>query len=463
LQGGSVITTPYSYASKNALISYLGRVNYNFDHKYFLTASVRQDGSSRFGKNNKWGTFPSAGASWYTSNEEFFKPLLSIVNDLKVRLSYGKTGNQEIGNYQSFSTLSTTKYLIGNALVTGFTPDRISNDYLGWETTYQFDGGIDVSLLKDRITLTVDAYRKKTVDLLLNVELPWTTGQATSLQNYGSVENKGLEFTLNTQNLIGKFKWNTNLNISFNRNKVLSLGGSATSYVSGNYIVKVGEALGTYYGCVIDGVLQTGEESTKGAYTGNATPKAGDRLYKDISGDKTFTSAADRDIIGHAQPDFIFGFNNNFEFKGFDLSLLFQGAVGNEILNGNRQSLELFSGQQNAAISALDRWTSTNTSKLIPRAKLDPAPVFSNRYIEDGSFIRLKTASLGYTFPKKVIKALKLSNIKIYISGSNLLTWTKYTGFDPEVTSGDNTVSQGTDSGIYPVSRSYNAGINITF
>jgi len=463
LQGGSVITSPYSYASKNALISYLGRVNYNFNHKYFLTASVRQDGSSRFGKNNKWGIFPSAGASWNASNEEFFKPLLPIVNDLKLRLSYGKTGNQEIGNYQSLSTLSTTKYLIGNALVTGFTPDRISNDYLGWETTYQFDGGIDISLLKDRISLTVDAYRKKTVDLLLSVQIPWTTGQETSLQNYGSVENKGLEFTLNTQNLVGKFKWNTNLNISLNRNKVLSLGGSATSYVSGNYIVKVGESLGTFYGCLIDGVLQTGEETTKGTYTGSATPKAGDRLYKDVNGDKTFTSAADRAIIGNAQPDFIFGFNNNFEYKGFELSLFFQGSVGNKILNGNRQSLELFSGQQNAAASALDRWTPTNASNLIPRAKLDPAPVFSNRYIEDGSFVRLKSASFGYTFPKKVIKALKLSNVKIYVSGSNLLTWTKYTGFDPEVTSGDNTVSQGTDTGIYPVAKSYNAGINITF
>ena len=357
LQSGAVITTPYSSASRNALISYLGRVSYNFDHRYFVSASLRQDGSSRFGKNNKWGSFPSAGVSWFASNEAFFKPLLPIINDLKVRFSYGKTGNQEIGNYQSLSTLSTTKYLIGNTLVTGFTPDRISNDYLGWETTYQFDGGVDISLLKDRISFTVDAYRKKTVDLLLNVEIPWTTGQATSLQNYGSVENKGLEFILNTQNLTGKFKWNTNFNLSLNRNKVLSLGGSSTSYLSGNYIVKVGKPLGTLYGCVTDGVLQTGEEATKGTYTGSATPKAGDRLYKDINGDKTFTSAADRDIIGNAQPDFIFGFNNYFEYKGFDLSLFFQGSVGNEILNGNKQALELFSGQQNAAASALDRWT----------------------------------------------------------------------------------------------------------
>ena len=463
LQSGSVITTPYSDSQNSVLNSFLGRINYNYDQTYFFTTSIRDDGSSRFGKNKKWGVFPSLGASWLVSNEKFYKPVLSIMNNLKLRISYGKTGNQEIGNYQSQSTLTSANYLFGNSLVTGFTPARISNDNLGWETTYQTDAGIDISLLKDRISLIIDGYSKKTVDLLLNVQIPWTTGQSTSLQNYGSVENKGLELTLNTQNLVGNFKWNTGFNISFNRNKVLSIGGLANSYISGNYIVQIGQPLGSFYGCVTDGVLQTADVATKGVYTGNATPKAGDRLYKDVNGDKTFNSTSDRTIIGNAQPDFIFGFSNNFEWKGFDLSLLFQGSIGNQILNGNKQTLELFSGQQNADISALDRWTSTNSSNTIPRAKLDPAPVFSDRYIEDGSFVRLKTISLGYTFPKKIIKHLQLSNLKVYVSGSNLLTWTKYTGFDPEITSGDNTVSQGTDSGIYPVSRSFNAGINITF
>jgi TonB-linked SusC/RagA family outer membrane protein len=463
LTGGSVITTPYSNNTQNALISYLGRVNYNFAQKYFVTASIRQDGSSRFGQNNKWGLFPSAGLSWYSSKEGFFKPLTTVVNDLKIRVSYGKTGNQEIGNYQSLSTLSTTKYLIGNTLVTGYTPDRISNDNLGWETTYQLDAGFDIGLLKDRILLTIDAYTKKTVDLLLNVEIPWTSGQSTSLQNYGSVQNRGLEFTLNTQNLTGRFRWNSVANISINRNKVLSIGGSATSYVSGNYLVKVGKPLGTFYGAVTDGILQTGEESTKGVFTGNATPKAGDRLYKDISDDGAFTSAADRDIIGNAQPDFTFGLNNSFEYKGFELSVFLQGSVGNQIINSNKQSLELFNGQQNAASCALDRWTPTNPSNTIPRAKLDPAPVFSDRFVEDGSFVRVKNATLGYTIPRSLTKALKISNLKFYVSGSNILTFTKYTGFDPEITSGDNTVSQGTDSGIYPVSRAINFGVNLIF
>jgi len=463
LQSGSVISSPYSDIQSSVLNSYLGRINYNFAHTYFLTASIREDGSSRFGKNNKWGIFPSAGASWLISNEKFFKSVLPIINDLKFRVSYGKTGNQEIGNYQSQSTLTSTNYLFGTSLVTGFTPARISNDNLGWETTYQTDAGLDISLLKDRISLIIDGYSKKTVDLLLNIQIPWTTGQSTSLQNYGSVENKGLELTLNTQNLVGKFKWNTGFNISFNRNKVLSIGGLANSYISGNYIVQVGQPLGSFYGCVTDGILQTADVANKGVFTGNATPKAGDRLYKDVNGDKTFNSTSDRAIIGNAQPDFIFGFSNNFEWKGFDLSLFFQGSIGNQILNGNKQTLELFSGQQNADASALDRWTSTNPSNTIPRAKLDPAPVFSDRYIEDGSFVRLKSASLGYTFPKKITKFLQLSNLKVYVSGSNLLTWTKYTGFDPEITSGDNTVSQGTDSGIYPVSKSFNVGVNITF
>ena len=463
LQSGSVISSPYSDTQNSVLNSYLGRINYNFSHTYFLTASIREDGSSRFGKNKKWGVFPSAGASWLISNEKFFKPLTSVFSDLKFRISYGKTGNQEIGNYQSQSTLTSTNYLFGTSLVTGFTPARISNDNLGWETTYQTNAGLDISLLKDRISFIIDGYSKKTVDLLLNVQIPWTTGQSTSLQNYGSVENKGLELTVNTQNFVGKFKWNTGFNISLNRNKVLSIGGLANSYISGNYIVQVGKPLGSFYGCVTDDILQTDDLVTKGVFTGNATPKAGDRLYKDINNDKTFNSTSDRTILGNAQPDFIFGFSNNFEWKGFDLSLFFQGSIGNQILNGNKQTLELFSGQQNADASALDRWTPTNPSNTIPRAKLDPAPVFSDRYIEDGSFIRLKSASLGYTFPKKITKSLQLSNLKVYISGSNLLTWTKYTGFDPEITSGDNTVSQGTDSGSYPVSKSFNAGVNITF
>ncbi|OAV68928.1 Outer membrane cobalamin receptor protein, SusC/RagA family [Bacteroidales bacterium Barb6XT] len=463
LQSGSTTTQPFSDVDHSALQSYLARVNYNLDNKYFVSVSFRGDGSSRFGKERKWGYFPSVGGSWSVSNEQFFKPVKQTVDNLKLRFSYGKTGNQEIGSYQSLATLATVNYLFGNSPVTGFRPERLPNDDLGWETTYQTDFGIDVSFFKNRLSLTADAYYKKTNDLLLDVQIPWTTGHSSSLQNYGSVENKGIEFIVNSQNLTGQFKWNTAFNLSVNRNKVLEIGNSAESYIIGNYLVKIGEPLGTFYGCVTDGILQTGEEAGKGKFTGNATPKAGDRLYKDVSENGSFTTAEDRAIIGNAQADFIYGITNRFEYKGFALSFLFQGSVGNELINLNRQRTELFNGQQNAAASALDRWTSSNPSTTIPRAKLDPAPVFSDRFVEDASFIRLKTASLSYTLPDAVVKSIPLENVRLYVSGQNLLTWTKYSGYDPEVTSKDNTVAQGSDTGVYPIARTLTAGVSITF
>ena len=259
-------------------------------------------------------------------------------------------------------------------------------------------------------------------------------------------------------------RWTTGLNFSLNRNEVASIGdGNSDFYITGNYIVKVGQPLGAFYATVTDGILQSGEEATKGAYTGSATPKAGDRLYKDFSGDGKFTTALDRTITGNAQPDFIFGITNTLTWKGFDLTFLFQGSYGNEIINGNKQALELFNGQQNASTSALLRWTETNPSSTMPRAKLDPAPVFSDRFIEDGSYIRLKTLNLGYSLPKSVLDKVKLSRVRLYLIGQNLLTWTDYTGYDPEITSGDNTTQQGTDTGIYPVFRSISGGLTVTF
>jgi len=462
LQSGATLVAPYSDAASWVLHSYLARINYSYNNLYFLTGSIRADGSSRFGKGNKWGYFPSAAASWKLSNEDFFEPLKAAVSELKVRGSFGTTGNLEIGQYQSLATLYSLNYVFGGATSTGFAPNRIANDNLGWETTHQYDAGIDVGFLNNRIQLTLDAYYKKTEDLLLNVEIPWTTGYASSLQNFGSVSNKGLEIGLNTKNLTGELVWNTNLNLSINRNKVLAIGNGAQSYISGNYIVQVGQPLGSFYGNVTNGILQTGEEATKGKFTGSAVPKAGDRLYQDVNGDGTFTVAADKAIIGNAQPDFIFGLTNSWEWKGFDLTVFIQGAYGNQILNSNRQTLELFTGQQNASTTALERWTTTNPSQTIPRAKLDPAPVFSDRFIEDGSFLRLKDISFGYTLPRRISAKAKLSNVYFYIAGQNLLTWTDYSGFDPEITSGSN-VSPGTDSGIYPIAKSIRAGLRLTF
>ena len=460
LQSGSILLRPTSGSYEWVLHSFLSRINYNYQNKYYASASLRKDGSSRFGAQNKWGNFPSVAFSWRASQESFIKDNLPFVNDLKLRTSFGTTGNLEIGQYQSLSTLYSLNYLIGGNILTGFASQRIPNENLGWETTYQYDAGIDFALFNSRLQFTFDWYYKKTEDLLLNVEIPWTSGYASSLQNYGSVQNKGVEFSIRSKNIDNDFSWSTDLNLSFNRNKVLSIG-SGTTYITGNYIIQVGKPLGTFYGTATDGILQVGEEAEKGAFTGNATPKAGDRLYRDIDGDGRFTTANDRTIIGNAQPDYIFGFTNTFNYKGFDLNILLQGSVGNEILNINRQNLEMFTGQQNASVDALKRWTTGNPSQAYPRAKLDPAPVFSDQFVEDGSFVRLKSLQFGYTIPKPWINR-SLSNLRLYVVGQNLLTWTKYSGFDPEVTSGSN-VQIGSDAGIYPASKSFSFGASITF
>lgn len=462
LQSGNTPLTPISSSNTWALNSYLGRVNYNYEGKYFATASIRSDGSSRFGKNNKWGYFPSAALAWQVSKENFFSPLSAAINSLKIRASYGSTGNQEIGEYQSLSTLESVKYIFGEQIVTGFRPSRIANSFLGWEQTNQFDGGLDLGVLKNKLFLTLDLYQKITSNLLLDVQIPYTSGHTSSLQNFGSVRNRGIEVGANTQLGRGAFSWSSNFNIAFNRNEVTQIGNGASFYTFGNYIVKVGEPLGSFYGAVTDGVLQKADIETKGKLTGNAVPKAGDRLYKDINGDGSFTTAADRTTIGSAQPKFTGGFNNTFNYKGFELNVLLQGSYGNKILNGNGQSLELFNGQQNASVAALDRWTETNPSTTVPRAKLDPAPVFSDRYVEDGSFLRAKNVSLTYSLPKPLLEKAKIEAVRIRLSGQNLWTLTNYTGFDPEVTNGSS-ISPGTDSGIYPTSKTYSLGLNLTF
>ncbi|MFC3355644.1 SusC/RagA family TonB-linked outer membrane protein [Sphingobacterium zeae] len=462
LQSGSFIVRPSSDSYAWVLHSYLARVNYNYANKYYISASLRRDGSSRFGADNKWGNFPSIALSWRAGNESFFKEVFPGVDDFKIRTSFGTTGNQEIGQYQSLSTLYSLNYLFGNNVATGFAPQRIPNKNLGWESTVQYDGGFDISLFNNRIQFTVDYYYKKTKDLLLNVEIPWTSGYASSLQNFGSVSNKGVEWGLKSRNIEGLFSWSTDVNFSLNRNTVLKIGDGASSYIFGNYIIKAGESLGTFYGNVTDGILQSGEEVIKGKFTGNASPKAGDRLYKDIDGDGQFTTANDRTILGNAQPDFIFGLTNSMSYKGFDLSFLIQGTVGNDLLNINRQNLEMFTGQQNASIEALERWTSSNPSHSYPRAKLDPAPVFSDQFVESGSFVRLKSLHFGYSLPKEWLQHAKIKGLNLYLTAQNVLTWTKYTGFDPEVTSGSN-VQIGTDLGIYPASRSFSAGVSLTF
>ena len=452
---GTVLVNPSSSSSEWSLQSYLARLNYGFDERYLFTLTTRADGSSRFGKNNKWGTFPSAAFSWNVSNEKFLKSIKQI-SSLKFRLSAGLTGNQEIDPYKSLARLSNYQYSFANTLVNGFATSSFANPDLTWEKTAQYNLGFDLALFTNRIQLTSDIYYKKTSDLLLEVPVPYSSSLSSAFQNLGVVENKGIEVGLKTQNLTGKFEWTTNLIFSANRNKVLSLGGADYFFVTDpastttlpTQIIKVGESVGSFYMYQTDGV---------DAATGN-------QKYKDLNIDGKITQDADRAIVGSSQPKFLASITNTFRYKNFDLSVFLNSSYGNKIFNWTRANLELGTGYTGAVATLLNRWTATNTNTDMHKAIENPAVTISDRFVEDGSYIRLKNISLGYTFPKKLISKIKLKAARIYVSGSNLVTWTNYTGYDPEVnTNGQNSISSGMDRGAYPTAKTVIGGVSITF
>jgi TonB-linked SusC/RagA family outer membrane protein len=471
---------PTSDAYKSVLKSYLGRVNYSLLQRYHLTLSARADGSSRFGSASRWGFFPSAGFSWNITDEAFAKNIPGV-SDIKLRLSTGTTGNQEIADYLSLASLGSTNYNLGGTNLTGFSPTRLSNPDLKWEKTTQSNIGLDVSLFDKRVNLVIDAYYKKTTDLLVNVPVPLSSGYTSVLQNIGAVENKGLEFAISTDNVRGDdFTWKTNANIAFNRNQVLEIGNGVQQFfptvpsgvlsLQQPVIVKVGYPLGTFWGYQTDGLYQsTAEIASQPTLNGVAATKPGDRRYKDISGpagvpDGKISAAYDKVDLGSAQPLFTAALSNTFTYQGFDLSFSFQGVYGNKVFNALRQQLEIPSLAANVTGELANYWTPSNTNTDIPRAANSPAAVVSDRTIEDGSFVRLKTLTLGYTIPKAISEKAKLSNVKVYVSGSNLLTWTKYSGFDPEISNYEQSnLYPGIDYGAYPNARTITAGLNISF
>ena len=460
LGSGTTLQTPSSVSTAWSLQSYLGRINYNFKQKYYLTVTGRADGSSRFGKNNKWGLFPSAAISWTASKEDFFKNIRQVSN-LKFRFSAGQTGNQEIGVYQSLANEAYYSYILGNSLVAGYAPARIANPDLGWEATTQYDAGADLGLFDDRISLTIDAYYKKTTDLLLNVSIPSTSGMLTALQNYGSVENKGVEITLNTNNLNGQIKWNTNVAYSANRNKVLSLGEGVPYILSDPFIAQVGQPVGSYYVLKTNGLFQAKDDIANLPKNKSVT-LPGYRKYVDLNRDGTITQAGDRTIVGSSQPKFILGVTNNLSYKNVDLSFLFQGSFGNKVYNYTNSYLNLGTGYTNASTQLLNRWTPENTNTNVQRAIEDPAPLPADIYVEDGSYLRLKNISLGVAVPDRLIRKLKIRQIRFYVSAQNLVTWTHYSGFDPEASRNEQTtLTQGYDNAVYPVSKTYLAGLSI--
>jgi len=455
LQGGTALP-PTSGGTESILNSVLGRVNYSFLERYNLTTTLRADGSSRFAQNHKWGYFPSVGLSWNVNEESFLKNNKTISN-LKVRASYGTVGNQEIGDYKYEAAYATTQsYSFNGQLVTAYARSNAENPDLKWETTSQLNIGLDLGLFNNRLSFVADAYSKKTSDLLLNVPVEITTGLNSILKNVGSVTNKGLEFAVTGSIIDHKnLGWNVSANIAKNINKVTDLG-SLDYILNGNSIVKKGESLGSFYGVVFDGIVQTGDDLTKVPKPSwKTTVETGDAKYVDQNNDGKITQDLDRVVLGSSQPDFIYGFSTTLRYKSFELFASFQGSQGNKILNSLRQELETPTTSYNLLATVANRWTPTNPSNTIAKASVISTTWLDSRYVEDASYLRLKNITLSYSLPVKFDRTTA-AKFKFFATGQNLLTFTKYTGYDPEV-------SSGIDSAAYPTSKTFTLGVNISY
>jgi TonB-linked SusC/RagA family outer membrane protein len=485
LEGGSVPQIPNSGFSEVQIASLYSRINYSFNSKYLFTFNARYDGSSNFSKNNKWAFFPSGAFAWNMKDEKFLQES-SLFSDFKWRASYGLTGNQAISPYQTLARFSNVFTVINGSPVNAVRPTTVANDDLTWETTRQFDFGVDIGFFENRINLTMDYYRSVTSDLLFSVPLPSYSGFGSQLQNIGKIENKGFELDLTTINTTGEFDWRTSFNISTNRNKVLELpDGNDILYGSGpghliglgqTQILRVGEPVGSFFGWIYDGVYQNGDTFLPG---GGFEQVAGGEKFRDIDGEKDADgrltgnpdgrlNADDRIIIGNGQAKFIWGLNNDFSYKGFDLNIFFQGSQGNKILSYTLLELETLSGSINSTTEALNRWTPTNTDTNVPSRTLNRTQRVSSRWVFDGSYVRLKNIALGYNFPRAVAEKISVSKLRVYVSAQNILTFSDYRGFDPEVnysSSGATNSNRnlGLDYASYPNAKSFTVGMNISF
>jgi TonB-linked SusC/RagA family outer membrane protein len=449
---------PSGYVNKWGLNSYLARANYKFREKYLFTLTGRIDGSSRFGAKHKYGFFPSAAAAWRLSDELFLKDN-RIISDAKFRASYGVTGNDGIGLYNSLSQYSTLRTVMNDVEILATAASRIANPDLKWEKTRQFDVGLDVAFFDNRIQTTLDYYIKTTTDLLLNVDLPATTGFTNVTRNVGSMGNRGFELALNTANALGKIKWNTMGNISFNQNRVLKLA-DADHFFSGETIVKVGEPIGSFYLTVFDGIWQTQEEIKQAGNIARAGDLPGAPRFKDVNGDGTFKASTDRAIVGNGLPKFIYGLTNTLSYKNFDLTVFLQGVSGNKIYNYPRRQLTGTPGTNLLKEVVTDAWRPEKPSNTLHGIRQWSMGTTS-AFVEDGSFMRVKNISLGYQLP---LKSKYVNRARIYVSGQNLFTFTAYKGYDPEVNSDQNSNTMyGFDRYAYPAARVITIGGNLSF
>ncbi len=476
--GDGTATASSSGYTKWALASWLARVNYDYKDKYLLTLTARADGSSRFGPDKKWGIFPSAAVGWNVHKEAFLSDVKQISN-LKLRASYGITGNQSISPYSSRSRLGYFNNNFNGNYVAGYAPRNNPNPNLGWEKTRQFDIGFDLGLFKDRVNIVFDYYDKKTTDLLLGATVSGTSGWSVMnesgqpsyiLQNIGTLSNKGVEVGVGTRNIDGKkFKWNTMLVFSTNKNKILDLGNGVQQIIPNSSlpsIQAVGQPIGSFIVYQTDGLIQPSNQGPT-ALTPESNKSAGGQQYKDINGDGVITQAGDRIIIAN-NPGLSFGLTNTVNYKtrygSLDLTVFLQTVQGAKIYNQNRAQLELSNGYTNASAAVLNRYSATNTNTDQKEAYQQAAITISDRFIEDGSYWRLKNITLGYTLPDEWLSKVRIKQVRFYVSAQNWFTWTNYTGYDPEVSAnGQNLQTRGVDLGVYPNSKTILGGMTLAF
>ncbi len=477
LSSAAVALIPSNIFDEDKLVSYLGRVNYSYAGKYFLTLSYRADGSSRFGADNKFGFFPSAALAWTLSNEKFLKNVENI-NLLKLRASFGVTGNNQIPNYSALARLNTAKYPFGGSgIISGFSPGSVANPDLKWEETAQYNLGLDLQLFKNRIAFSAEAYYKETTDLLLDVQLPFTSGFTTALQNVGSLSNKGLEFSLNTVNVkTDNFSWTSNFTLSFNRAEVLDLGEKSEFFFSRGFyqrvneevIVRVGEQIGVFYGYVEDEVYNNATEIANSPNNPFLETVPGNVKFKDLDGDGVITTN-DQAPIANTSPEFIGGLSNNLVYKNWDLNFFWRWSYGNDVINANLPFVEqIYQGSWNTLYSmAENAWTPSNPNGTfhgrVPNTYLN---YMRSSYVEDGSFLKLDFVTLGYKLPQQTLDKLGISNFRVYTRVNNPLMFTRYSWFDPEVNTGFGTAAQvgpGVDLGAYPRATVYTLGLTVTF
>lgn len=472
LSAADQINSLSEYADEQSMIGYFGRLNYSYKNKYLFTGNLRVDGSSKFGEGHRYGTFPSFSVGWRLSEEAFMSDV-DFITDLKLRFSWGKSGNSQIGNYNYATRLNLSQYYVfGGGIVPGVAPLSVPNEEVKWETTTQNNIGLDLSMFEDKLNFTADYYVKTTSDMLVPVPIPSSAGITEApYQNAGKVENKGLELSLKYQNSAGAFSYDIGGNFSTVQNTVLSLGGglpipSPILYRESVRLTRTqkGRSIGEFYGYKTNGLFQNEDDIANHAAQPGAEP--GDIRFVDVNGDGEINDS-DRTYIGSPLPDFQFGFNAGASYKSFDFKVLISGVYGNEVMNTMGYRLLNGSHIGNKMAGVLDRWTGEGTSNSMPRLTWnDPNnnARISDRYVEDGSYLRVKNIQLGYNLPNSLLNKVGARSVRLYISGRNLYTLTSYSGFDPELGKVDNNnLNYGIDMGNYPVPRSFNIGLNVGF